>query len=137
VYSTRFSTIAQSYLRLLRSLFLNQFYLLIMPKKLNLTSPVREPSPNPLVTLSPEGLRHLCMRGPSAEISDLLNNRLPTFGTIENSLEAYRPAQCEAARARHISVLEGFHACGCPLLFALTSACAARADHRSRCIMAL
>ena len=86
-----------------------------VPRKLNLIPPVRAPSPTPTVALSPEGLRHLCKKGSRAEILDVLNNWLPTFGALENSPEAYRPAQCEAARAGHISVLEDFLAHGCPL----------------------
>ena len=31
-----------------------------VPSKLDLTPPVREPSPTPTAVLSPEGLRHLC-----------------------------------------------------------------------------
>jgi hypothetical protein len=86
-----------------------------VPSKLDLTPQVREPSPTPTVVLSPEGLRQFCKKGSRAEILYVLNNWLPTFGALDNSPEAYRPAQCEAARAGRISVLRDFLAHGCPL----------------------
>ena len=86
-----------------------------VPSKLDLFPPVREPSPTPTVVLSPEGLRHICKKGSRAEILYVLNKWPPTFGALDNSPEVYRPAQCEAARAGRISVLEDFLARDCPL----------------------
>ncbi|EHK97433.1 hypothetical protein M7I_6850 [Glarea lozoyensis 74030] len=61
------------------------------------------------------GLRHLCHKGPQAEISYVLNNWPPSLGSLSNSPSVYRPAQCSAALAGRIAVLEDLFAHGCPL----------------------
>ncbi|KAG9242965.1 hypothetical protein BJ878DRAFT_481544 [Calycina marina] len=65
--------------------------------------------------LSTEGLPYICPEDLRAEFLDVLNNRPPVFGALENSSNVYRLAQCEAARAGHISILEDFLARGWPV----------------------
>ncbi|EPE24291.1 hypothetical protein GLAREA_08142 [Glarea lozoyensis ATCC 20868] len=86
-----------------------------VPVKLGLNPPVHFASPGSADINFPAGLRHLCHKGPQAEISYVLNNWPPSLGSLSNSPSVYRPAQCSAALAGRIAVLEDLFAHGCPL----------------------
>lgn len=85
------------------------------PSKLDLTPQPRAASPIPTDLFSTRRLQYLCRNGLRSEFLDILDKFFPTFGALSNSPWVYRPAQCEAARGGHLSILEDFLAHGCPL----------------------
>jgi hypothetical protein len=85
------------------------------PSKLDLTPQPRATGPIPTGLFSTKRLQYLCRNGLQREFLDILDKWLPEFGALSDSPDIYRPAQCEAARAGHLSILEDLLAHGCPL----------------------